>query len=82
MLWEPLQWFISLVEVITVMAAILVVGLIIAMAAFWVLSQSLGKLAGAPAEPDPDEHETDGGLAATPSQTGPNDTSAPAEPGI
>ena len=76
MLWEPLQWFISLVEVITVMAAILVVGLIIAMAAFWVLSRCLGKVTDAPVEPDPEEYDMDDSSAAELAPGPPNDAAA------
>ena len=60
-----------------VLASILVVGLIIAMAAFSVLSRRLGKLAGAPLEPDSDEYETDRSLAAALVPNSPNDFSAP-----
>jgi hypothetical protein len=75
MLWDLLQWFVSLVEVIAVMAAILVIGLMIAMAAFWVLSRSLGKLAGPPDESDPNEYGMDDSLPAS-VPTAPNDASA------
>jgi hypothetical protein len=59
MLWEPVQWFVSLVEVIAVVAAILAAGVIIAKTAFWVLSRILSQFAGAHTEPDPDEYEVD-----------------------
>jgi hypothetical protein len=70
MLWELLHWFVDLVEVIAVVVIVLGVGLSIAIAAFWVLSRSLSKLAGAP-EPDPDEYEMHDNPA--------DDGSAPAE---
>ena len=77
MLWELLHWFTSLVEVVAVVAAILALGLVIAIAAFWVLSRSLGKLAATPAEPDPDEYETDSSLSAAAVPGPPNDPSLP-----
>jgi hypothetical protein len=76
-LWEFFHWFTSLAEVIAVVAAILALGLIIAKAAFWVLSRSLGRLASTPAEPDPDEYETDISLSAAAVPTPPNDPSLP-----
>jgi hypothetical protein len=77
MLWELLQWFISLVEVIGVLAVILVAGVMIAMGAFWILARSLGKLT---VEPDPDESEMDGCLAVEFENA--DNVSVPAEPGI
>ena len=77
MLWEALQWFVSLGEVIAVMVAILMAGLFIAMTAFWVLSRILGTLAGAPVEADPNEFETDSGLEAALVPNAPDDASLP-----
>jgi len=62
MLWEPLHWFVSFVEVIAAVTAILIGGLLIAMITFWGLSQIFRKLSGAPVEPDPDEYDLDNGL--------------------
>jgi hypothetical protein len=75
MLWEAFQWFLSLIEVVAVLAAILGAGVSIAMAGFWVLSWSLSKFAAAAVEPDPEEYEMDDRLA-------PYEDSAPAEPRI
>ena len=75
MMWELLHWFVSLVEFIIVMAIILVAGLMIAMAAFWILSRFLGKLSSAP-EPDPDEYEMDDSLPDALVSDPPNDAAA------
>ena len=58
------------------MALILVVGLMIAMAAFWVLSRFLGKLTSAPVEPDPDECEIDDTLPDALVSDSPHDAAA------
>ena len=55
MLRELLHWLIGLAEVLGVTAAILVGGIILAMAAFWVLARCLGQPIAEPAEPDPAE---------------------------
>ena len=62
MLWETLQSFVSFVEVIAAVTAILIGGLLIAMITCWALSQIFRKLSGAPVEPDPDEYDLDSGL--------------------
>jgi hypothetical protein len=80
MLWELLDWFVDLIEVIAVVVTVLGVGLSIAIAAFWVLSRSLSKLAGAP-EPDPDEYEMYDNVAAGIVPNPPDDASAPTPPG-
>ena len=76
MMWGLLHWFISLVEFVIVMAIILVAGLMIAMAAFWVLSRFLGKLTSAPVEPDPDEYEMDESIPDALVSDPPNDAAA------
>ena len=78
MLWEALQWFVGLVEVIAVVGAILFLGLVITMTSFWLLSRTLGKFPD-PAEPDPSEWELDGNFAADIVPNGPSAASAPAE---
>src|SRR5258705_13922841 len=65
MLWDVFQWFVSLVEVASVLAAILAAGVAIAMAAFWILSWGLGKFAGASVDQDPGEYEMDDSLPAS-----------------
>jgi hypothetical protein len=74
MLWDVLHFFTSLVEVVVAVALILIAGLMVAKFAFWILSRSLGKLAGPPARSDSDPDEK-----ATPSP--PDDTSIPTEDG-
>jgi hypothetical protein len=78
MLWDVLHFFTSLAEVIVAIALILIAGLMVAKFAFWILSRSLGKLAGPPARSDSDPDEIDDYIA-TPSP--PDDTSIPTEDG-
>ena len=59
MLRELLHWLIGLAEVLGVTAAILVGGILVAMATFWVLARGLGQPIAEPAEPDPEEYEMD-----------------------
>ena len=53
MLSDALHWFINLIEVIGVIAAILVIGLIAAVLVLWIS----GKLAGPPPELDQDPED-------------------------
>jgi hypothetical protein len=76
MLWDALHYFANLVEVTVSVALILIVGVTVAKIAFWILSRSLGKLAGPPAVSDPSEDEL-GDYAAIPGPT--DDTSIPSE---
>jgi hypothetical protein len=57
---EALDFFVGLVEVAAVVASILVVGLMVATVAFWILSRSLSTLGGRPAGSDWYEDEMDG----------------------
>ncbi len=59
MLWGALHFLLNLAVVITVGATILVVGLIVAAAAFWTLAWSLGKFSDPLNESDPTEDDTD-----------------------
>ena len=52
-----LQWFIGLVESISVLVVILLIGLLVGITCFWVLSRSVRKLAGPPSELDSDVDE-------------------------
>jgi hypothetical protein len=72
MLWEVFHFFANLVEVIVSVALILIVGVTVAKIAFWIVSRTLGKLAGPPAfEDDVGDH---------PAVPGPvDDTSIPTE---
>jgi hypothetical protein len=74
MLWEALHFFVGLVEVLAVIASILVVGLIVASGAFWILSRCLGKLAGS-AGSDLYGDEMDDCLAVKAIPMSPDDTS-------
>lgn len=56
---EGFGWFVSLTEVGVAIALILLAGLVVGVAAFWMLSRFLRKLAGPPAELDPYEDEPD-----------------------
>ena len=56
---DALSWVAGLIEAVGVVAAILLVGLVVGMTGFWILVHSLSKLAGQPAESDPQEHEQD-----------------------
>jgi uncharacterized membrane protein len=57
--WIVLHWLTALAEVIAVVAAILVLGLLIAVAGFWTISRILGRFEDAPLEPDPYDDEID-----------------------
>jgi hypothetical protein len=57
--WEVLHFFVSLLEVSAVFVSILVAGLMVAKVAFWILSRTLGLLAGRPRRPDLYEDEMD-----------------------
>ena len=59
MLWNALHFFIGLVEVVGAIAVILIAGVMVAKVAFWILSRSLGKLAGPPVGSDSDEDDVD-----------------------
>ena len=59
---DALSWFVGLTEFVSVVAAILAVGLVFGMTCFWILGRSLSKLAGPPVEL-PDEYELDEDLA-------------------
>jgi hypothetical protein len=59
MLWDTLHFVISLVEVAVAIALILIAGVVIAKIAFWILSRSLGKLAGPREKSDPYDDELD-----------------------
>ncbi len=52
-----LQWWIGLIESVSAVAAILLIGLVVGITCFWVLSRSVRKLAGPAADLDPDEDE-------------------------
>ena len=78
MLWGALHFFVNLVEVTVSVALILIVGVTVAKIAFWILSRSLGKLAGPPAVSDPSEDEAVD-YAAIPGPT--DDSSIPTEDG-
>ena len=56
-LWDALGFFVSLAEVVAVVVSILALGLIVAKAAFWILSRCLGKLTEPLADNDQDEDE-------------------------
>jgi hypothetical protein len=60
---DALDWFVGLIEFVSVVAAILIVGLVFGMTGFWILGRSLRKLAGPPVESDPGEYELDEGMA-------------------
>jgi hypothetical protein len=76
MLWGALQFFLNLVEVTVSVALILIVGVTVAKIAFWIVSRTLGKLAGPPAGLDPHEDEASD-YPAIP--RAPADTSIPTE---
>jgi hypothetical protein len=78
MLWDALHFLVNLTEVIVSVALILIAGVTVAKIAFWILSRTLGKLAGPPAASDPYEDEA-GDYAAIPGPT--DDTSVPTEDG-
>jgi hypothetical protein len=80
-LWEALDFFVGLVEVTAVVASILVVGLMIATAAFWILSRSLGKLADPLAGSDSYEDEMDGCMEVKAIPILADDTAVPSENG-
>ena len=54
---DAVSWFLSLTEVVVIIAAILFIGLIVGTTGFWILSHGLSKLSGPPAQLDPDEDE-------------------------
>jgi hypothetical protein len=58
-----LHWFVGLIEVVAVVTAILLVGLIVGMTGFWILGRSLSKLEGPSVELDPREYELDEDVA-------------------
>jgi hypothetical protein len=78
MLWDALHFFVNLTEVIVSVALILIVGVTVAKIAFWMLSRTLGKLAGSSAASDPSEDEAVD-YAAIPGPT--DDSSIPTEDG-
>ena len=60
MLFDAFRWFLTLLEVIAVIAIILLFGLIAAV----VVLRGLGKLAGPPIELDPETDKMDSGNSA------------------
>jgi hypothetical protein len=80
-LWEALDFVLGLVEVTAVVASILVVGLMVATVAFWILSRSLRKLAGRPAGSDWYEDEMDGCIDVKAIPIMSDDAAAPSEDG-
>jgi len=78
MLWDALHFLVNLTEVTVSVALILIVGVTVAKIAFWILSRTLGKLAGPPAGSDPYEDEA-GDYAAIPGPV--DDSSIPTEDG-
>ena len=60
MLFDAFRWFLTLLEVIAVIAIILLFGLIAAV----VVLRGLGKLAGPPVELDPETDKMDSGNSA------------------
>jgi hypothetical protein len=58
-----LHWFVSLIEVVAVVTAILLVGLVVGSTGFWILYRSLSKLEGPSAELDPQEYELEENVA-------------------
>ncbi len=59
LLVDAFHWLLNLLEVILVITAILVLGLVSVVVPLWVL----GKLGRPPAEPDSDTDEVEGGSA-------------------
>jgi len=52
-------WLAGLTEAAVAIAVMLLIGLVVGMTGFWMLSRSLRKLAGPAAELDPSEDETE-----------------------
>ena len=59
-----LHWVVGLIEVVAVVTAILLVGLVVGMTGFWILGRSLIKLEGPSVGLDPREYELDEDVAA------------------
>lgn len=78
LLKDAFRWFVSLTEVGLVIAAVLLIGLAVGMAGFWLLSQGLSKLAGPP-ELDPYEDEPEETVDAKVVATRPNDDLPPSQ---
>jgi hypothetical protein len=64
MLWQVFHFFLSFVEVIAVIALILIAGLTVAVAVFWILSRSLGHPEAPPEGSDSYDDEIDGSAEA------------------
>lgn len=67
MLWEAFRWFVNVMEVIVVIAAILVTGLLAAVLPLWILGRLVGPSAGL----GPGPEEMDSGAAGHVSPTCP-----------
>jgi len=78
MLRDALQFVEGLVEVSAAVASILLVGLLIAVAAFWILSRVLGKIGDPPAGSESIDEEEYGHVSVP---IPPGDTSVPPEDG-
>jgi hypothetical protein len=79
---EAVSWFVSLTEVGAVIAAILLIGLVVGMAGFWILGHFIGKLAGPPAELDPYEMDLEEMEGAKVVSIRPDDDSPPSRPTV
>jgi hypothetical protein len=63
---EAIGWLLSLTEAGVAIAVILAIAVVVGMTGFWILSRFMRKLAGPPAELDPDEDQPDE-IASAPS---------------
>lgn len=61
---EATSWLVNLTEVVAVIAAILLIGLVVGMTGFRILGHFLSKLGGPPVELDPCEDVSDEMAAA------------------
>jgi len=75
-----LDWFVGLIELVSVIAALLLVGLVVGMTGFWFLVRCLSKLAGPSAELDPDEYELGEDVAGQVVAIPRDEDSPPSEP--
>jgi hypothetical protein len=78
---EVVSWFVSLTEVGVAIAAMLLIGLIVGMTAFWMLGHCLSKLGGPPAELDPYEDEPEETAGAKVVSICPDEDSPPSKLG-
>jgi hypothetical protein len=76
---DALSWFAGLIESVSVVVAILIVGLVFGMAGFWILGRSLRKLGGPPAELDSPEYELNEDVAGQAVSTQRDEDSPPSE---